>query len=163
MRKVVVLSLVIATVVATSAFGAVKPKSGAYAGNTSEKAVNGFPPTASFTVGAKGLATFTYRTLGCFSAGEFPAGVDPFATSKVILKATIPVTSGTFTVTKAAGTFTFDPTIKTVSTITGKFTNATTVTGVITYTQADTYDDVCNSTKVKFTAILGGNPTPTGN
>jgi hypothetical protein len=162
MRNALVLSLAVAAVAATSAFGAVAPKTGAYAGNTTEKQVNGFPPTASFTVGSKGLATFTFRTLGCFSAGEFPAGVDPFSTSMVILTASIPVKAGAFTATKAAGTFTFDKTIKTVSNITGTFTNATTATGVITYTQTDSYKDVCGPTKVKFTAVLGGNPTPTG-
>ena len=134
--------------VATSAFGAVTPKTGAYAGNTTEKQVNGFPPTASFTVGAKGLSTFTFRTLGCFSAGEFPAGVDPFSTSMVILTAAVPVKAGAFNVTQATGTFTFDKTIKTVSNITGTFTNAKTATGVITYTQTDAYKDVCGPTKI---------------
>ena len=83
---------------------AAHPKAGRkYAGFTSEAKVEGFGAPVSFTVSgtAAKLGNFRYGSLGCFGAGGFRPGVDPFTGSSITKVGTISVaSSGHFAITE---------------------------------------------------------------
>ncbi len=124
---------------------AAHPKPGKrYSGvETNVETIEGFSAPVSFTVAANGsrLANFTYGTIGCFGAGGFRPGVNPYTRSDLIDVGPIPVaTSGSFSISNAKSTYhsnKYGYTYTTTSHVTGKFTNSKTATGSITFSQTD--------------------------
>src|SRR5262249_1637097 len=96
MRKLIVTTATLGTLVfAASALAILPSQRSVFGGYTSEHAVNGFRPTLQFTAQAGGrtLTNIVFETLGCFGAGQFPVGVDPFAETPWRLpKLTVPAT-----------------------------------------------------------------------
>ena len=154
------LSAALAVVLAPGALGA-SPKAGKlYTGPTSAS-YNGFTAPVSFTVSRNGrqLLAFKWAGGGCVGlGGPGNAWTNPEMNYKV---GTINVSrTGAFAVKNVKSTFTGKHgahafTKVTTSTVTGRFKNATTATGTISFTMKITKP--C-SAKTTFTATLG--PTP---
>jgi hypothetical protein len=122
---------------------AAQPKAGKrYSGFTSQPKFMGFSAPVTFKVSATGakLAGFTYGSFGCFGAGGFKPGVNPYTGAFLIPVGTVPVSSsGKFSVknAKSRHTFTgkFGETILTTAQVSGRFATARTATGTISFTQ----------------------------
>ena len=122
---------------------AAHPKPGKrYAGTeTNVEKIVGFSAPVSFKVSSTGkqLLNFSYGTIGCFGAGGFRPGVNPYTKSDVITVGPITVkSSGSFSISGAKLTYHYPTggyTQMTTTTIRGKFTNRKTATGTITYSQ----------------------------
>jgi hypothetical protein len=153
MRRLIVITAVAAGLVFATAAVAVLPSQRAvYKGTTSEKKVNGYKATVRFVAPAGGrvLTNFAFQTLGCFGTGMFPVGVDPFAANSWRLPK-IPVEkTGAWSAKLKASSTALDPGTLT-ATVTGSFTNASTVEGKITYSQAHS-GATCGPRTVKFVA-----------
>ena len=154
------LAAALSLVAATGALAA-SPKAGKlYTGPTSAS-YNGFTAPVSFTVSKNGrqLLSFKWAGGGCIGlGGPGNAWTNPSNNYKV---GTLNVSrTGTFTVKNVKSTFTWQQggkrfTKVTTSTVTGRFKNATTATGTISFTQKLTKP--CSG-KVSFTATLGPAP-----
>jgi hypothetical protein len=122
---------------------AAHPKPGKrYAGTqTNVNPIVGFSAPVSFKVSSTGkqLLRFTYGTIGCFGAGGFKPGVDPYTRSDLIKVGPITVTgSGHFAISNSKMTYQYPTggyTQVTKTTISGRFTTRKTATGTITYSQ----------------------------
>ena len=151
MRRLIVTTSAAAVLVfAASALGILPSQKSVFKGYTSEHKVNGFKPTIQFTAqpGGRTLTNFVFQTLGCFGAGQFPVGVDPFAESPWRLpKLTVPAT-GTLT-TKVNATSTALDSGKMTVTLTGTFTSSSKMTGKITFSQ-DQSGATCGPKTVTF-------------
>ena len=119
---------------------AATPKPGTtFKGFTSVGAYNGYRATVSFKVSADGkqLLAFKWQAGGCIGmGGPGNAYADPYNN---YLVGTMPVSApGTFSVknVKWVGT-SQTPHKTTLSTVSGRFTSATTASGTIHYTQTD--------------------------
>jgi len=156
-RKLII-ALVLTTALATvAAAAAALPHAGTrFTGPTSAKSVNGFADTVTFVAGAKAVKDFDFGTLGCFGYGSFPYEVDPFATSLVQLKASIPMTAaGAFAAKSAPNTWAGgDSTTSVVVSITGQFTSATAVKGTISVLEKGS-SGTCGPYKMTFSAVPG--------
>jgi hypothetical protein len=134
----VVLTLSVAALAAS-------PKAGKkYAGFTAEPKVVGFGAPVGFTVSANGakLLKFQYGSLGCFGAGGFRPGVNPFRQFGGIKRlGTVTVSmNGHFSIANAKSTYKsakFKFSIVTTSQVTGQFVTSKRATGTIKFTQAD--------------------------
>jgi len=154
------LATALSLVAATGALAA-GPKAGKlYTGPTSVS-YNGFTAPVSFTVSRNGrqLLSFTWAGGGCIGlGGPGNAWTNPANNYKV---RTLNVSrGGAFAVKNVKSTFTWKQggkrfTKVTTSTVTGRFKNATTATGTISFTQKLTKS--CTG-KVRFTATLGPAP-----
>lgn len=152
MRRLIVTTSAAAVLVFAASAQAVLPtQRTVFKGVTSEHAVNGYKPTIQFIYrpGSKvRLTNVVFQTLGCFGAGQFPVGVDPFAESPWKLpKLTVPKT-GTVTAKVAAKSNALDSGKMTV-TFTGTFTSASKMTGKLTFSQ-DQSGATCGPKTVKF-------------
>ncbi len=157
MRKLATTLALTATLALAAAAGAALPTSGAFAGKTSLRPINGFPDLVTFVSAKSGhvLRKFTFGTLGCFGTGAFPVGVDPYGMPESIGAMPLVKVSpkGTFVLTakpKFAGS---DGTV-TTATIKGRFVNRKVVKGTITISQLQN-GDKCGPSTMKFTAVPG--------
>jgi hypothetical protein len=158
MRKLIVTTAAVSVLVfAASAYAVIPTQRTVFRGVTSEHAVNGYKPTIQFVAQPGGrLTNIVFQTLGCFGAGQFAVGVDPFAESPWKLpKLTVPKT-GTVTAKVAAKSNALDSGKMTV-TFTGTFTSASKMTGKITFSQ-DQSGATCGPKTVKF--AVSTNPPP---
>jgi hypothetical protein len=123
---------------------AAHPKAGKpYAGVTSASKIEGFSPAVTFRVSKSGseLLGFTFQTLGCFGAGGFKPGENPFSGPYGTIKlGTISVTtSGAFAVTGAEYTYKSKGyKVVTKATVNGKFHTAKRATGSVVFGQTET-------------------------
>jgi hypothetical protein len=151
MRRLIVSTALMAVLVfATSALAVVPSQRSVFKGVTSEHAVNGYKPTIQFVAqaGGKTLTNFVFQTLGCFGAGQFPVGVDPFAETPWRLpKITVPA-NGTI-LTKVNATSPALDSGKMSVTLSGTFTSTSKMSGKITFSQ-DQSGATCGPRTVKF-------------
>jgi hypothetical protein len=157
--RTIVASTALAAVLAltASALGALPAQKKSFRGSTSELAINGFKPSVTFRTGIGGLSmkSFVFETLGCFGAGSFPVGVDPFVESPWRI-ASIPVAkTGTFNLVKTRATSPVSDAGTMTATVTGSFATTTKVTGKIVFSQVQDGAE-CGPQTVKFAATLGG-------
>jgi hypothetical protein len=142
---------------------AANPKAGKkYAGFTAEPKIEGFGAPVSFKVSANGakLLNFQYGSLGCFGAGGFRPGVNPFTQFGGIKRlGTVTVSkNGHFSITNAKSTYNsakFKFSIVTTSQVTGQFVTSKRATGTIRFTQADHQGSKttnCGPASIAFTA-----------
>ena len=160
MRRLIVTTSVIALTFVGSALAVLPSQRSVFKGVTSEHAVNGYKPTIQFVAQPGGrLTNFVFQTLGCFGAGQFPVGVDPFAETPWRLpKLTVPAT-GTLNMKVNAISNALDAGKMTV-TVTATFTSASKMTGKITYSQ-DQSGATCGPRTVKF-AVSTNAPSSLG-
>jgi hypothetical protein len=158
-RLVIVVGVVVLT--ATAAAIAAHPKKGAhFAGTMSLNAINGFKAPVSFTVSSNGtaLTKFTYSTLGCFGAGGFRPGVNPYTQPGAIIKvgSVTVLASGHFSRTGAVAVYhsPFGVTTRTTTKVSGSFTSPKAAGGTVTVTQKDTgkYRNTCGPVAISFTS-----------
>jgi hypothetical protein len=136
------IALALTLAISTTALAA-HPKAGKrYTGTTSAAKLLGFSAPVRFTVSASGakLVGFTYGSFGCFGAGGFKPGVNPYTGGALISVGSVPVAgNGRFSVKNAKSrhvfTGTFGETIVTTAQVSGRFTSAKTATGSITFRQ----------------------------
>ena len=153
MRRLLVTTAIAGGLVVTASALAVLPTQRAkFSGVTSERPINGFRPTVTFTAPAGGrtLKNFVFQTLGCFGSGQFPVGVDPFFQSQWRV-ASIPVdTTGVYSA-KVNATSPAPDAGRLTATISGSFKTATRAVGKITFSQVQSGAE-CGPQTVKFTA-----------
>jgi hypothetical protein len=155
-----VMSCVLAAALSLAAVAfAAKPAHGAhFTGRTAVEPVLGFYAPVNFTVSQNGrqLTGFSYGSFGCFGAGGFKPGVNPYTGSSVIHIGTVKVSaSGGISVNGAKSTTSGfgDTTVTTVS-VTGRFTKPKAATGTITFSQKITgkFNSTCGPAQIAFTA-----------
>lgn len=160
-RRSAVGSLVaIACAIAFAAVAlAVKPAHGAhFTGRTSASPVLGFYAPVKFTVSQDGrsLKGFSFGSFGCFGAGGFRPGVNPYTASSILHVSKIKVTdSGRFSITGAKSRFTVaGQTTTTTIAVSGRFTGRKTATGSIAFSQkvTGTATTSCGPGKIQFSA-----------
>jgi hypothetical protein len=136
---------------------AAHPKHGAhFKGPLALLGVDGYKPMVSFTISGDGrkLLRFQFQTLGCFGAGGFRPGVNPYAgPSAAIDVGTIKVSSsGHFSVQGVAFTYKGgNYTVTTTATVTGSFSKPNRATGTLSYSQ-NSGVATCHSLAQAFTA-----------
>lgn len=151
-------SIAVALALAGAALAA-KPKRGArFSGHTSAPAVSGFLAPVAFTVAQDGrsLKGFSFGSFGCFGAGGFRPGVNPYKGNSIIRVGTVKVAStGRFSVSKARSRVTVaGQTTTTTISVTGRFTKPKAATGTITFTQKVTgsFESSCGPASIGFGA-----------
>jgi hypothetical protein len=157
MRKLI-FATTVALLAATCAAAATLPHAGVrFTGPTSAKPVNGFGDSVTFVVGTKSLKRFSFGTLGCFGYGHFPVGVDPYGISLAQLTTTVPMkATGAFSITSAAATYAGgDESTKLKVTVTGQFSSASAVKGLISVVETGQNGASCGPVKMTFTARPG--------
>jgi hypothetical protein len=138
---------------------AAKPARGAhFSGRTSVPAILGFRAPVSFTVSQNGrqLNGFSFGTFGCFGAGGFRPGVNPYTGNSILHIGTVKVSaSGQISVTGATSKYSVQgqTTVTTIS-VAGHFTKAKAATGSIKFSQNVTgsVKSSCGPATVGFTA-----------
>ncbi|HEV2982682.1 MAG TPA: hypothetical protein VGX51_14730 [Solirubrobacteraceae bacterium] len=149
--------LLAAALAAATALGA-KPKHGAhFTGHTSVVPVEGFLAPVKFTVSADGrsLSNFTFGTFGCFGAGGFRPGVNPYKGNSLIDAGKIKVAANGHFSQIATSSYTVQGfTLTTTMLIAGSFSTPRKASGTITFSQAEsgTYHASCGPAKPTFTA-----------
>ncbi len=138
---------------------AAKPAHGAhFTGRTAAEPVLGFYAPVKFTVSQNGrqLTGFSYGSFGCFGAGGFKPGVNPYTGSSVIHIGAVKVSaSGSISVNGASSTSSgFGNTTVTTVSVTGRFTKPRVATGTITFSQKITgkFNSTCGPAQIAFTA-----------
>jgi hypothetical protein len=138
---------------------AVKPAHGAhFTGRTSASPVLGFYAPVKFTVAQDGrsLKGFSFGSFGCFGAGGFRPGVNPYTGSSIIHVGTVKVSaSGSISVSGAKSTVkSFGNTWVTTVSINGHFTKAKAANGTITFSQkiSGKFNSTCGPGKIQFNA-----------
>ena len=137
------------------------PKAGKlYTGPLATSSYHGFTPSVSFTTSRNGRQLLRFKWAGGGCTGLGGAG-NAYASPKLNYKVgTINVSrTGSFSVKNVKTKVTISPGVikTTISTVKGRFKNATTAIGTIYFTQTLTPSKPCNG-KVAFTAILGPAP-----
>jgi hypothetical protein len=154
-------ALVCATALAASALAAKPVKGAHFRGRTSVGAVVGFFAPVTFSVAKDGrsLKGFSFGSFGCFGAGGFRPGVNPYTGGSIIHVGTVKVSrSGHFSVSGAASKFSIDGQITTTTaTVTGRFTKSRKASGSITFSQklGGTLKGSCGPGTIEFTASGG--------
>jgi hypothetical protein len=143
-RAAALLTAAMTLAVAATALAAHPKAGGKYSGATSQAKIEGFSAPVTFTVSASGtkLLHFTYGSLGCLGSGGFRPGVNPFTGGSLYPVGTISVAAnGHFAIAKVKQTDKLkgkdQPTLVTVTAVTGKFTSAKRASGKVTFTQTD--------------------------
>jgi hypothetical protein len=150
--------LACALVLAAGALAAKPKKSAHFTGTTSADPVEGFKAPVKFTVAptSKGLYNFTFGTFGCFGAGGFRPGVNPYTGHSLINAGKLEVPpSGKFS-DKAISAYTVSGTTTTTTiTVSGKFSTPKRVSGTISFSQVvsgSEYHSSCGPGKLSFSA-----------
>ncbi len=160
-RRIVFGSLTaIACAIAFAAVAlAVKPAHGAhFTGRTSASPVLGFYAPVKFTVSQDGrsLKGFSFGTFGCFGAGGFRPGVNPYTGSSILHVSSVKVSaSGRFSVSGAKSHYTVaGQTTTTTIAVSGRFTGRKAATGSITFSQkvTGTFTSSCGPGTIQFSA-----------
>jgi hypothetical protein len=155
-----VMSCVLAAALSLAAVAfAAKPAHGAhFTGRTAAQPVVGFYAPVKFTVSQNGrqLTGFSFGSFGCFGAGGFRPGVNPYTAGSIIHVGTVKVSgSGSISVSGAKSTSSGfgDTTVTTVS-MSGHFTKQKAATGTITFSQKVTgkFNSACGPAQIGFTA-----------
>ena len=142
-KSVAALTAVALPLIGAAAALAANPQPGKrYAGiETNVSKIEGFSAPVRFSVAANGvrLQGFTYGTIGCFGAGGFRPGVNPYTKSSLIRVGAIPVASnGSFSISNVKSSYhssKYGYTYTTTSTVKGKFVSRKKATGTITFSQ----------------------------
>src|SRR5689334_14284867 len=154
-----VLAGLLAVLVLAGVAVAARPKHGArFSGFTSAAPINGFQAPVTFKVAANGLSlsNFTFGSFGCFGAGGFRPGVNPYTKSglhnagKVKVSASGRVSAKAVARESAAGT-----TTTFTITITARFSSPKKVSGTIGFTEVSSsgsFHASCTSPPKSFTA-----------
>jgi hypothetical protein len=156
----VLLSLLVcASLVTASVVLAAKPRKNAqFRGHTNALPINGFLAPVTFKVSSNGrsLSNFTFGTFGCFGAGGFRPGVNPYTGHSLLDAGAVQVSlngnlSGN---TSASYTLAGQTTTTTIS-ISGRFNTPKSASGTITFSQKATGGGVntsCGPAKRAFSA-----------
>jgi len=138
---------------------AAKPKKGAhFAGHTSATKVEGFRAPVTFGVSSNGrtLTNFTFGSFGCFGAGGFRPGVNPYTGNSLIKAGKLKVPASGHFSDKASSSYSIAGTgTSTTMTITGTFSTPMRVSGTITFRQivfGGGPASSCGPAKVSFSA-----------
>ncbi len=138
---------------------AVKPAHGAhFTGRTSASPVLGFYAPVKFTVSQNGrsLKGFSFGSFGCFGAGGFRPGVNPYTGSSILHVSGIKVSAaGRFSVSGAKSRYTVaGQTTTTTIAVSGRFTGRKTATGSITFSQkvTGTATTTCGPGTIQFSS-----------
>jgi hypothetical protein len=103
MRKLVITLAALSTLALAAVAGAALPTTGAFAGTTSLRPINGFNDVITFNAASTGktLRKFQFGTLGCFGTGAFPIGTDPYGApeARATIKSVIVAQNGSFIAT----------------------------------------------------------------
>lgn len=144
-RRTALLAGALTLLLAATALAA-KPKAGKrYSGFTSAPKILGFGAPVTFKVSATAtkLTGFSYGSFGCFGAGGFQPGHNPYkgADATEHVGAITVAKNGKFSVKNATSKFTFagsaGASIVTTSQVSGRFVTAKSATGTITLRQTD--------------------------
>jgi hypothetical protein len=155
----VTFSLLAAAMTLAAAALAAKPAHGAhFSGRTSAAPVLGFRAPVSFRVSQNGrqLRGFSYGSFGCFGAGGFRPGVNPYTGNSIIHVGTVNVSaSGQISVSGATSKYSVSgqTTVTTIS-VKGRFSAAKVATGTITFSQklTGTFNSSCGPAHISFYA-----------
>jgi len=154
-----VMTCVLAAALSAAGAFAAKPAHGAhFTGRTAAQPVLGFYAPVKFTVSQNGreLTGFSYGSFGCFGAGGFKPGVNPYTGSSVIHIGAVKVSaSGSISVSGAKSTSSgFGNTTVTTVSVAGRFTKPKAVAGTITFSQKITgkFNSTCGPAQIGFTA-----------
>ena len=143
---------------AATALAAQPKKNARFAGTTSAAPVEGFHAPVKFTVSADGksLSSFTFGSFGCFGAGGFKPGVNPYTGNSLIDAGKLKLASkGKFTDNAISSHTVAGQTTTTKMTIAGHFATAKSVSGTITFSQVVKGGEVnsqCGPAKLSFSA-----------
>ncbi|HEV3034897.1 MAG TPA: hypothetical protein VGX72_08915 [Solirubrobacteraceae bacterium] len=155
----VTFSLCVVALVLAAAALAVKPaRSAHFSGHMSTQPILGFRAPVKFTVATDGrtLKGFSFGTFGCFGAGGFRPGVNPYTGNSIMPVSGIKVSSsGRFSVAGAKNTSSsHGETTTTTISVSGRFTKAKAATGSVTFSQkiTGTFSSTCGPATVGFTA-----------
>lgn len=146
-----------AALLATGALAA-KPKHGAhFAGSTSTTPVEGFRAPVKFTVSPDGrsLFNFTFGSFGCFGAGGFRPGIDPYTGHSLIDAGKVKVSASGHFSQKALSSYSVSgQTTTTTISISGSFSEPKKASGSITFSQvvSGSFHSSCGPAKVSFSA-----------
>ena len=153
-----VLASLVAVLVFAAVAGAAKPKHNArFSGFSSAPPVVGFKAPVTFKVAANGLSlsNFSFGSFGCFGAGGFRPGVNPYTHSLIdigklkVSAAGKVAATGTSTMT-AAGT-----TTKYIVRVTVRFSSSKKASGTISFTEENSsgsFHASCKGDPRTFTA-----------
>ncbi|HXB16354.1 MAG TPA: hypothetical protein VNV44_11505 [Solirubrobacteraceae bacterium] len=140
------------------ALAATPKKNAQFKGTTDATPIEGFHAPVKFAVApdSKSLSRFTFGSFGCFGAGGFRPGVNPYTGSSLIDAGKLKVpSSGKFT-DHAISRYTVQgQTTTTNMTISGRFSTPKSVSGTITFSQVVTGAGVntkCGPAKLSYTA-----------
>lgn len=137
-RRLGFLALCLALALAAAAYAA-KPKHNAhFKGSVAGAGILGFKAPVTFTVAPNGagLNNFVFGSFGCFGAGGFRPGVNPYTGNSLIHAGKVKVSSsGKFSQTGLAGYTVSGQTSTFTITIAGRFTTPKKATGTILYTE----------------------------
>ena len=157
-RATVVAVLACALLLAAAALAA-KPKKGArFSGHTSATPVEGFKAPVKFTVASNGksLSNFTFGSFGCFGAGGFKPGVNPYTGNSLIDAGKLNIaSSGKFTDNAVSAHTVAGQTTTTKMTISGRFSTPKRVAGTIAFSQVVSgggASSSCGPAKLSFSA-----------
>ena len=155
----VTLGLLTAALMLAAVALAARPARGAhFHGHTAASPVVGFLAPVNFTVASDGrsLKGFSFGSFGCFGAGGFRPGVNPYTGGSIIHVGTVKVSgAGAISVkgvTSSSRSF-GNTTVTTVS-IAGRFTKAKAATGTITFSQtiSGKFSSHCGPAAIGFKA-----------
>jgi hypothetical protein len=152
------LGLLLATALAVGTALAAKPKHGAhFTGSTSANPVEGFRAPVKFTVSADGrsLSNFTFGSFGCFGAGGFRPGVNPYTGHSLVDAGKVKVAASGHFSQKATTSYTVQgQTTTTTILVAGSFSTPKKAGGTITFSQAvtGTIHTSCGPAKLTFSA-----------
>jgi hypothetical protein len=160
MSRIVRRSVAVASfsvlVLGVSALAATPKKGAHFSGTLSTPPVSGFHAPVKFTVSKSGkqLEGFTFGSFGCFGAGGFRPGVNPYTGVSLIKPGTIKVSSsGRFSETKPASYTVAGQTTSFDVTISGRFSKHTSAGGTIRFTETVSGGSAkCTSDTLTFTA-----------
>jgi hypothetical protein len=155
----VTVGLLLAAMTLAAAALAAKPAHGAhFTGRTAAAPILGFYAPVRFTVSQNGrqLTGFSYGSFGCFGAGGFRPGVNPYTGGSMIHVGAVRVSaSGSISVSGAKSTSSaFGNTTVTTISVTGRFTKAKAATGKITFSQkiSGKFNSTCGPAQIGFSA-----------
>ncbi len=137
-RVAIALAAIAALLLAATALAAKPKKNARFVGTTNMTPVAGFHAPVKFTVSADGksLENFTFGSFGCFGAGGFKPGVNPYTGHSLIDAGKLKLgANGRFTANATSAYTVAGQTTTTKMTIKGSFSTPKSVSGTITFSQ----------------------------